>query len=92
MELEETFHALCLRFRPHPHIELADDAKEFKHLLKELVRCLAESTLFTFVLDPDVGAGQLWRLVADTVAESAIFYGTDRNRPTATRFSAKRAV
>jgi transposase len=56
VELEETFHALCLRFRPDPHIELADDTKEFANLLKELVRCLAESTLFTFVLIPDVGA------------------------------------
>ena len=53
-QLEETFRSLCMRHRPQGEADLKDDAWEFANLLKELVRCLAEGELFTFVLDPSV--------------------------------------
>ncbi len=53
-ELQNGFRSLCSRFRPHQQQRQAPGGEEYAGLLKELVRCLAEGELFTFVLHPDV--------------------------------------
>ena len=55
-ELEDRFRSLCSRFRPQEQQRQAPGGEDYAALLKELVRCLANAELFTFVLHPDVDA------------------------------------
>ncbi len=55
-ELEERFRSLCSRFRPQEQQRQAPGGEDYAALLKELVRCLADGELFTFVLHPEVEA------------------------------------
>jgi len=55
-ELEERFRSLCSRFRPQEEQRQAPGGDDYAALLKELVRCLADGELFTFVLHPEVEA------------------------------------
>ena len=55
-ELEDRFRSLCSRFRPEEQQRQAPGGDDYAALLKELVRCLADAELFTFVLHPEVDA------------------------------------
>lgn len=55
-ELESEFQDLCFRFRPSEVSREQPGGEEWRLLLNELVRCLAEGELFTFVLYPEVEA------------------------------------
>ena len=55
-ELEDRFRSLCSRFRPEQQQRQAPGGDDYAALLKELVRCLADAELFTFVLHPEVEA------------------------------------
>lgn len=55
-ELEDRFRSLCSRFRPEEEQRQAPGGEDYAALLKELVRCLADAELFTFVLHPEVEA------------------------------------
>jgi len=55
-DLEERFRSLCSRFRPQEQQRQAPGGADYAALLKELVRCLADGELFTFVLHPEVEA------------------------------------
>jgi len=55
-ELEERFRSLCSRFRPDEEQRQAPGGGDYAALLNELVRCLADEELFTFVLHPEVEA------------------------------------
>lgn len=55
-EIEEGFRTLCFDFRPGEQQRQAPGGTDLAALLKELVRCLADGELFTFVLHPDVNA------------------------------------
>ena len=55
-ELEDRFRSLCSRFRPEQQQRQAPGGEDYAALLKELVRCLADAELFTFVLHPEVEA------------------------------------
>jgi transposase len=53
-QLEDRFRALCSRFRPREEQRQAPGGEDHGALLKELVRCLADDELFTFVLHREV--------------------------------------
>lgn len=55
-ELEDRFRSLCSRFRPEQEQRQAPGGEDYAALLKELVRCMADGELFTFVLHPEVEA------------------------------------
>ena len=55
-ELDSAFQDLCFRFRPSEVSQKLPGGDDHRLLLNELVRCLAEGELFTFVLHPEVEA------------------------------------
>lgn len=55
-EIEDRFRSLCFCFRPEQQQRQAPGGADHAALLKELVRCLADGELFTFVLHPEVEA------------------------------------
>jgi len=55
-ELETDFQALCFRFRPTGASRKLPGGEDHRLLLNELVRCLKDGELFTFVMSPEVEA------------------------------------
>jgi len=55
-ELEDRFQSMCFSFRPDEQQKEAAGGKDYAALLRELVRCLADNELFTYVLHPEVEA------------------------------------
>lgn len=56
LHLEDELGQLCTRWRDELAGDASADVRDFVNLQKELMRCLAEESLFTFVLLPDVEA------------------------------------
>ena len=55
-ELESDFQAVCFRFRPTGKSRELPGGEDHRLLLNELVRCLKDDELFTFVISPQVEA------------------------------------
>ena len=78
--LEDGFRSLCFCFRPEQQQRQAPGGADPAALLKELVRCLADGELFTFVLHPEVEATT--NVSARTLRNSAQARNTGRTSKT----------
>lgn len=56
IQLEDKLGAICTRCNEELPDDVAPDVRDFINLQNELMRCMVEETLFTFVLIPEVEA------------------------------------